>query len=80
MAQMCGIFTAHGTDETVCAVTYFLVYLLTSWCLANGYGKMKMKRKNEEVKSMKNVCFLLKLIVKQAVYLQGAYDRERMLK
>ncbi len=23
-AQMCGISTAHGTDETVCAITYFL--------------------------------------------------------
>ena len=23
-AQMCGISVAHGTDETVCAVTYFL--------------------------------------------------------
>ena len=22
-AQTCGISTAHGTDETVCAVTYF---------------------------------------------------------
>ena len=22
-AQMCGISVAHGTDETVCAVTYF---------------------------------------------------------
>lgn len=23
-AQTCGISTAYGTDETVCAVTYFL--------------------------------------------------------
>ena len=25
----------------------FVVFLLTSWCLASGYGKMKMKRKTE---------------------------------
>ena len=43
-AQTCGISIAHGTDENVCAVTYFLVYLLTSWCLESGYGKMKMKK------------------------------------
>lgn len=24
---MCGISTAHGTDETVCAVTYFFAGL-----------------------------------------------------
>ena len=46
-AQTCGISTAHGTDETVCAVTYFLAYLLTSWCLASRYDKMKMKRKTK---------------------------------
>ena len=46
-AQMCGISVAHGTDETVCAVTYFLVYLFTSWCLASRYDKMKMKRKTK---------------------------------
>lgn len=46
-AQMCGISVAHGTDETVCAVTYFWVYLLTSWCLASRYDKMKMKRKTK---------------------------------
>lgn len=62
-AQTCGISTAHGTDETVCAVTYFLVYLLTSWCLASGYDKMKMK-KNEGVRFMKIVCLLLKLVLK----------------
>lgn len=45
-AQTCEISIAHGTDETVCVITYFLqVFLLTSWCLASGYGKMKMKRK-----------------------------------
>lgn len=26
-AQMCGISVAHGTDETVCAVTYFFAAL-----------------------------------------------------
>ena len=26
-AQTCGISTAHGTDETVCAVTYFFAAL-----------------------------------------------------
>lgn len=63
-AQTCGISIAHGTDETVCVITYFLqVFLLTSWCLASGYSKMKMK-KNEGVKSMKIVCFLLKLMLK----------------
>ena len=62
-AQTCGISTAHGTDETVCAVTYFLVYLLTSWFLASGYDKMKMK-KNEGVRFMKIVCLLLKLVLK----------------
>lgn len=48
-AQTCGISIAHGTDETVCAVTYFLVYLLTSWCLESGYGKMKMKKRRGEI-------------------------------
>lgn len=29
-AQTCGISIAHGTDETVCVITYFLqVFLLT---------------------------------------------------
>lgn len=43
-AQTCGISIAHGTDETVCVITYFLqVFLLTSWCLASGYSKMKMQ-------------------------------------
>ena len=41
----------------------FVVFLLTSWCLASGYGKMKMK-KNEGVRFMKIVCFLLKLVLK----------------
>ena len=37
-AQTCGISIAHGTDETVCVITYFLqVFLLTSWCLTSGY-------------------------------------------
>lgn len=64
-AQTCGISIAHGTDETVCVITYFLqVFLLTSWCLTSGYDKMKMKRKDEGVKSMKIVCFLLKLVLK----------------
>lgn len=44
-AQTCGISIAHGTDETVCVITYFLqVFLLTSWCLTSGYDKMKMKK------------------------------------
>ena len=52
-AQTCGISIAHGTDETVCVITYFLqVFLLTSWCLTSGYDKMKI------------VCFLLKLVLK----------------
>ena len=42
---------------------FLQLFLLTSWCLASGYGKMKMK-KNEGVKSMKIVCFLLKLGLK----------------
>ena len=41
----------------------FVVFLLTSWCLASGYDKMKMK-KNEGVRFMKIVCLLLKLVLK----------------
>lgn len=61
-AQTCGISIAHGTDETVCAVTYFLVYLLTSWCLESGYGKMKMKKRRGEIHEDR--MFLLKLVLK----------------
>lgn len=128
-AQTCGISIAHGTDETVCVITYFLqVFLLTSWCLTSGYDKMKIQfmkdyydlryeetdgenhfvdetayqEKQSEQSKMEDqlmemvggsesnvwklyesimcVYFDMEEIIKQAVYLQGAYDRERMLK
>lgn len=63
-AQTCGISIAHGTDETVCVITYFLqVFLLTSWCLTSGYDKMKMKRKRRG-EIHEDRMFLLKLVLK----------------
>ena len=102
---MCGISTAHGTDETVCAVTYFLVYLLryeetdgeNHFVEETAYQEKQSEQSKMEDRLMEMVggsesnvwklyesimCvyFDMEEIIKQAVYLQGAYDRERMLK